>query len=236
MNKKWQIYETDTEETKRIAEKYKINKLLASIIANRKIKDEDIEKFLHPTRQNFHDPFLMPDMNIAVERIIKAIENNEKTIIYGDYDVDGITSITVLKSFLEDRGLHVDSYIPNRLEEGYGLNKPAVEKIAKENYTLMITVDTGISGIEEIEYANSLGIETIVTDHHEVGDELPKALAVVDAKRKDNQYPCRDLAGVGVVFKLIQALRKKIRIRRKRILKILRYCVCWNNIRYSSIS
>ena len=213
MNKKWQIYETDTEETKRIAEKYKINELLASIIANRKIKDEDIEKFLHPTRQNFHDPFLMPDMNIAVERIIKAIENNEKTIIYGDYDVDGITSITVLRSFLEDRGLHVDSYIPNRLEEGYGLNKPAIEKIAKENYTLMITVDTGISGIEEIEYANSLGIETIVTDHHEVGDELPKALAVVDAKRKDNQYPCRDLAGVGVVFKLIQALRKKIRIR-----------------------
>ena len=236
MNKKWQIYETDTEETKRIAEKYKINELLASIIANRKIKDEDIEKFLHPTRQNFHDPFLMPDMNIAVERIIKAIENNEKTIIYGDYDVDGITSITVLRSFLEDRGLHVDSYIPNRLEEGYGLNKPAIEKIAKENYTLMITVDTGISGIEEIEYANSLGIETIVTDHHEVGDELPKALAVVDAKRKDNQYPCRDLAGVGVVFKLIQALRKKIRIRRKRILKILRHCVCWNNIRYSSIS
>ena len=236
MNKKWQIYETDKEETKRIAEKYKLNKLLASIIANRKIKDEDIEKFLHPTRQNFHDPFLMPDMNIAVERIIKAIENNEKTIIYGDYDVDGITSITVLRSFIEDRGLHVDSYIPNRLEEGYGLNKPAIEKIAKENYTLMITVDTGISGIEEIEYANSLGIETIVTDHHEVGDELPKALAVVDAKRKDNQYPCRDLAGVGVVFKLIQALRKKIRIRRKRILKILRYCVCWNNIRYSSIS
>mgnify|MGYP004565207327 FL=1 len=236
MNKKWQIYETDTEETKRIAEKYKINELLASIIANRKIKDEDIEKFLHPTRQNFHDPFLMPDMNIAVERIIKAIENNEKTIIFGDYDVDGITSITVLRSFLEDRGLHVDSYIPNRLEEGYGLNKPAIEKIAKENYTLMITVDTGISGIEEIEYANSLGIETIVTDHHEVGDELPKALAVVDAKRKDNQYPCRDLAGVGVVFKLIQALRKKIRIRRKRILKILRHCVCWNNIRYSSIS
>lgn len=236
MNKKWQIYETDTEETKRIAEKYKINELLASIIANRKIKDEDIEKFLHPTRQNFHDPFLMPDMNIAVERIIKAIENNEKTIIYGDYDVDGITSITVLRSFLEDRGLHVDSYIPNRLEEGYGLNKPAIEKIAKENYTLMITVDTGISGIEEIEYANSLGIETIVTDHHEVGDELPKALAVVDAKRKDNQYPCRDLAGVGVVFKLIQALREKIRIRRKRILKILRYCVCWDNFRYSSIS
>ena len=213
MNKKWQIYEANVEETNRIAEKYNINKLLASIIINRKIQEKNIEVFLHPTRQNFHDPFLMPDMNIAVERILKAIENKEKTIIYGDYDVDGITSITVLKSFLEDRGLHVDSYIPNRLEEGYGLNKPAIDYIVKEKYTLMITVDTGISGIEEIEYANSLGIETILTDHHEVGEELPKALAVVDAKRKDNQYPCRDLAGVGVVFKLIQALRKKTRIR-----------------------
>ena len=213
MNKKWQIYETNTEEVKKITEKYKVSELLATIISNRKIKNEDIEIFLHPTRQNFHDPFLMPDMDIAIERIIKAIENKEKTIIYGDYDVDGITSITVLKSFLEDRGLHVDSYIPNRLKEGYGLNKLAIEKISKENYTLMITVDTGISGIEEIEHANSLGIETIVTDHHEVGDKLPKALAVVDAKRKDNQYPCRDLAGVGVVFKLIQALRNKIRVR-----------------------
>ncbi len=156
MNKKWQIYEANTEEVNKIAEKYKISKLLSTIIVNRKIKDENIEVFLHPTRRNFHDPFLMPDMNIAVERILKAIKTNEKTIIYGDYDVDGITSITVLKSFLEDRGLQVDSYIPNRLEEGYGLNKPAIDYISKENYTLMITVDTGISGIEEIEYANSI--------------------------------------------------------------------------------
>ena len=156
MNKKWQIYEANTEEVNKIAEKYKISQLLSTIIVNRKIKDENIEVFLHPTRRNFHDPFLMPDMNIAVERILKAIKTNEKTIIYGDYDVDGITSITVLKSFLEDRGLQVYSYIPNRLEEGYGLNKPAIDYISKENYTLMITVDTGISGIEEIEYANSI--------------------------------------------------------------------------------
>ena len=236
MNKKWQIYQTNEEKVKKIADKYQINQLLTSIIVNRKIEEEKIDVFLHPTRQNFHDPFLMPDMKIAVERILKAIENKEKTIIFGDYDVDGITSITVLKSFLEDRGLHVDSYIPNRLEEGYGLNKPAIEEIAKKQYTLMITVDCGISGIEEIEYANSLGIETIVTDHHEVGEKLPKALAVVDAKRKDNIYPCRDLAGVGVVFKLIQALRNKIRIRRKRIFKIFRYSMCWNNIRHSTIS
>ena len=221
MNKKWQIYETDENEVKRISEKYNINRLLASILINRKIKEEKIDIFLNPTRQNFHDPFLMPDMNIAVERIINAINNQEKVIIYGDYDVDGITSITVLKSFLEDRGIIVDQYIPNRLEEGYGLNKPAIDKIAEKNYKLMITVDCGISGIEEIDYANSLGIETIVTDHHEVGEELPKAIAVVDAKRRDNQYPCRDLAGVGVVFKLIQAIGIKLGIDEKEYLKYL---------------
>lgn len=235
MNKKWQIYETYEPEIERISNKFNINKLLSMILINRKIKDEEIEVFLNPTRQNFHDPFLMPDMEIAVNRIIEAINNQEKVIIYGDYDVDGITSITVLKSFLEDRGMKVDQYIPNRLEEGYGLNKPAIDGIAKKQYSLMITVDCGISGIEEIKYANSLGIETIVTDHHEVGECLPDALAVVDAKRKDNQYPFRELAGVGVVFKVIQALRNEIRIGRKRIPKIFRYCMCWNNIRYSTI-
>ena len=221
MNKKWQVYETDEKEIKMISEKYKLNKLLATIIVNRKIKEEDIEVFLNPTRKNFHDPFLMPDMEIAVDRIIKAINDKEKIIIYGDYDVDGITSITVLKSFLEERGIQVNQYIPNRLEEGYGLNKPAIEKIVKEKYDLMITVDCGISGIEEIEYANSLGLETIVTDHHEVGDKLPNAIAVVDAKRKGNKYPCRDLAGVGVVFKLIQAIGIKLGLEEKEYLKYL---------------
>lgn len=221
MSKKWQIYETEETKIEKISKKYNINKLLASILINREIKETEIETFLHPTRNNFHDPFLMPDMEIAVERIIKAIQENEKIIIYGDYDVDGITSITVLKSFLKDRGIDADQYIPNRLEEGYGLNKPAIDKISKNNYKLMITVDCGISGIEEIEYANSLGIETIVTDHHEVGEELPNAIAVIDAKRKDNKYPCRDLAGVGVVFKLIQAIGIKLELEQKEYLKYL---------------
>lgn len=156
MNKKWHIYENDETLIEKISKKYNINKLLASILINREIQEENIDVFLNPTRQNFHDPFLMPDMEVAVERIIKAIKAQEKIIIYGDYDVDGITSITVLKSFLEDRGIHVGEYIPNRLEEGYGLNKPAIDEIAKNKYDLMITVDCGISGIEEIEYANSL--------------------------------------------------------------------------------
>lgn len=236
MTKKWQIYESNNEKIEEISQKYNLNKLLATILVNRKIEENQIEIYLNPNRKNFHDPFLMPDMEIAVNRILKAMKNKEKIIIYGDYDVDGITSITVLKSFLKDRGIDVDQYIPNRLEEGYGLNNPAVKKIAEQDYDLMITVDCGISGIEEIKYANSLGIETIVTDHHEVGEDLPDAIAVVDAKRKDNIYPCRDLAGVGVVFKLIQALRNKIRTRRKGISKILRYSMCRNNIRYRSIS
>ena len=237
MSKKWQIYQVNEDEIKELQEKYKINKLLATILSNRGIiEEEQIKKFLQPKRSDFYDPYKMPDMEITVNRIIKAIENQEKTIIYGDYDVDGITSVTVLKSFLEERGLHVGVYIPNRLDEGYGLNKKAVEKIAKEGYTLMITVDCGISAIEEVKYANELGIETLITDHHEPGEEIPEALAVVDAKRKDNQYQCRNLAGVGVVFKLTQALRNKIRTRRKRISKIFRHSMCRNNIRYRSIS
>ena len=222
MIKKWQIYETDSQKVQELIDKYNLNLLLATILVNRNILEtENLDKFLKPTRNDFHDPFLMPDMKIAVERILKAIENKEKIIIYGDYDADGITSITVLKSFFKDIGVEVSSYIPNRLEEGYGLNKPAVKKIVDDKYDLMITVDCGISAIEEIDYANSLGIETIVTDHHEVGEKLPNALAIVDAKRKDNMYPCRDLAGVGVVFKLIQALSIKLNLKEESYLKYL---------------
>ena len=222
MKKEWQFYNTDKEKVEEISKKYNINKLLATFLVNRDIvEDEKINVFLNPTRNNFHNPFKMPDMECACNRVIQAIENNEKTIIYGDYDVDGITSTTVLTNFLAERGLHVDSYIPNRLNEGYGLNNNAIDKIVKQGYTLMITVDCGISAVEEIEYANSLGIETIITDHHEPGEQLPKAIAVVDAKRKDNTYPCRDLAGVGVVFKLIQAIGQKLNLDEKDYLKYL---------------
>lgn len=222
MNKKWECYNNNNEEVEKIANEFNVSKLLATILSNKKMsKKEEIEKFLNPTRNDFHDPFLIPDMKIAVDRIIKAIETKEKIMIYGDYDVDGITSITVLKQFLDDRGIVVDTYIPNRLDEGYGLNKKAIEKIAKQEYTLMITVDCGISGIEEVEYANSLGIETIITDHHEQAELLPNALAVVDAKRKDNKYPFNQLAGVGVVFKLIQAIGSSLGLEEKEYLKYL---------------
>ena len=222
MNKKWQIYETDKEKVEEVKRKYQINELLATILVNRNIiNQEDIRLFLNPTREDFYDPFLIKDMDIAVDRILQAIDKKEKVTIYGDYDVDGITSITVLKSFLKDIGIEANFYIPNRLEEGYGLNKNAIDKIKQNGCDLMITVDCGISAIEEIEYANSLGIETIVTDHHEAGNELPEAIAVIDNKRKDSTYPFRELAGVGVVFKLTQALGIKLGLKEETYLKYL---------------
>lgn len=222
MKKKWVFYEADDKKIDEISKNYNISKLLARVLVNRDItRDEEINIFLNPTRNDFHDPYLMPDMKKAVDRIETAIKNKEKIIIYGDYDVDGITSITVLKRFLEERGLEVDYYVPNRLQEGYGLNREAITKIAEDGHKLMITVDCGISGIEEIEYSNSLGIETIITDHHEPLDELPNAIAIVDAKRKDNQYPFRGLAGVGVVFKLIQAIGIRLNLEEKEYLKYL---------------
>ena len=222
MNKKWQIYDIDENKIEKISKKYGLNKLLATILVNRNIIDEkNIEMFLKPTRNDFYNPFLISDMEKAVERIIKAIKEKENVTIYGDYDVDGITSITVLKSFLQDRGLEVSTYIPNRLDEGYGLNNSAIEKIAKAGCQLMITVDCGISAIEEIEYANSLGIETVITDHHETVEELPNAFAVIDNKRKDSTYPFRELAGVGVVFKLIQAISIKLNLKEEEYLKYL---------------
>ena len=222
MKKNWQICEADNEKIEEIKNKYELNTLLATILVNRNITEEKvIRKFLKPTRQDFYDPYLIKDMEKAVERILKALDKQEKVTIYGDYDVDGITSITVLKSFLKDIGLDTNYYIPNRLNEGYGLNKKAIEKIVNDGCNLMITVDCGISGIEEINYANELGIETIVTDHHEAGNELPNALAVIDNKRKDSTYPFRELAGVGVVFKLIQAIGMKLGLPEESYLKYL---------------
>ena len=219
MNKKWECYSVDEDKVNELSKDYNLCKILANILVNRNI--ENIDKFLNPTRHDFHDPFLMPDMEKAIQRLIKAIEDKQKIMIFGDYDADGITSITVLKKFLNERGMEFGTYIPNRLNEGYGLNKEAIKKIFDQGYTLMITVDCGISGIEEIDYANSLGIETIITDHHEPAESLPNAYAVIDAKRKDNKYPFNQLAGVGVVFKVIQALSIKLGLDEKEYLKYL---------------
>ena len=147
------------------------------------VEDKDVELFLNPTRNDFHDPYLMPDMRQAVDRIVKAIENKEKTMIYGDYDVDGITSITVLSRFFKERGLDVGAYIPNRLDEGYGLNKDAIKQIADDGYKLIITVDCGISGMEEIKYAYELGLSKAVSEMTQAEKQQLRMIAILDQSR-----------------------------------------------------
>ena len=222
MKKKWEILANDVNTIKELAEENNISTVLANILINRGITEKrQIEQFINPTRNDFYDPFLMPDMDKAIDRIMQAIQNQEKVIIYGDYDVDGITATSVLTKFLKDCNFEVDNYIPNRLSEGYGLNEDAIKWIAKEEYTLIITVDCGITGCDEVKLANSLGIDVVITDHHEPAEELPNAIAVVDCKRKDNQYPCNSLAGVGVAFKICQALCTKLNKEENTILKYL---------------
>ena len=222
MNKKWELNEANDALINKISEEFNVSKLVANIIANKGLTNSDeIEVFLHPRRTDFHDPFMMPDMEKAVDRVVKAIEIHEKVAIYGDYDVDGITSSTVLKRFLAERGLETDVYIPNRLHEGYGLNENAIREIADTKHTLIITVDCGITGNKEIELAKSFGIDTVVTDHHEPTETLPDAVAVVDCKRKDNKYPFNGLAGVGVAFKLTQAISIRLGVKEEEYLKYL---------------
>lgn len=222
MVKKWEVSKVNNDEVEAFAKKYNISSLLASILIRKNIlTDEEVSKFLHPTRMDFYDPFLLPDMEKAVDRINKAVENKENITIYGDYDVDGITSITLLKNFFANSNIDVKTYIPNRIEEGYGLNKDAIREISYSDTSLIITVDCGITGIEEIEYAKQIGIDVIVTDHHEPGEEIPDCIAVVDAKRKDSKYPFNQLAGCGIAFKLMQALAIRWKLPEKEYLKFL---------------
>ena len=212
MNKDWRIKESNKSRTKEIQDKFNIPYLVALELEQKDLNDEEIKIFLNPTRYDFHDPFKLPDMKEAVDRIFKAMENKENIVIYGDYDADGITSTTILKRYMKDRNIEVGTYIPNRLDEGYGLNEEAIREIAKKGYTLMITVDCGITAKKEVELAKTLGLDVIITDHHEVPESLPKAIAVVDAKRKDSKYPFNQLAGCGVAFKLVQALSRRLNI------------------------
>ena len=222
MTKKWETYDVDNVITERIALENNISSLLARVLMNRGINTEEkIKKFLYPELNDLYDPYMLNDMVLAVERINKAINENERVTIYGDYDVDGITSITVLKQFLDERNVNVDYYLPNRLEEGYGLNNNALQKIKERGTTLLITVDCGISAYNEIEFAKSIGMDVIVTDHHECPTTLPNAIAVIDPKRPDTTYPFNSLAGVGVTFKLIHALSISMNLPAESFLKYL---------------
>lgn len=229
MKKKWKQNNDDEikntnelERCRQIDKKFSTGMIVATILNDMHFKDDkEIEKFLKPKRTDFYDPFFMPDMEKAVSRITKALKNNENITIFGDYDADGITSTTILKRFFHDINKECNVYIPNRLNEGYGLNKNAIKKLSEDGTNLIITVDCGITAIEETKYAKELGIDIVITDHHESGEEIPDAEAVVDCKRKDNKYPFRELAGCGVAFKLTQALCKNLELNENQALKYL---------------
>ncbi len=203
----WKFLEQNHIEANDIARKYDIPLFLANILINRGFcSSAEMATCLFPSADLLNDPFLMKDMNLAVNRIQKAVEQNETVTIYGDYDVDGITSVALLYLYLTSLGLKVNYYIPQRITEGYGINCNAIDAIASTDTTLIISVDTGITAYNEVEYAKSIGIDCIITDHHECGEMLPNAVAVCNPKRSDCPYPFKALAGVGVVFKLIAAL------------------------------
>lgn len=205
--KVWSVAKVNKERAIAMASKLEIPPLLAMMLDIRGItKEEDVINFLQE-HKDFSDPFLMKDMDKAVERITTAVENGEKICVYGDYDADGVTSTSLLYSYLRDSlGADVMFYIPTRTGEGYGMNKSAVDKIHSLGVTLIITVDNGISAREEIDYANTLGIDTVITDHHMPSGAIPKAVAVVNAHQKDDKSPFKDFSGVGVAFKLVMAI------------------------------
>lgn len=219
MQKVWNIKKYNEEEIDKISNKYNISKCLAKLLKSREV--EDIDLYLNGTLKDLRDPFLLKDMQKIVDRIKLAINKKEKICIYGDYDVDGITSITIMYKFLSDLGLDVMYYLPDRLQEGYGVNNEALDKIKKEGVSLVITVDCGITAIDEVEYAKSLGLDIAITDHHECTENLPTALAIINPKQKDDNYPFKMFAGVGVAFKVLSALAISLNMESESYLKYL---------------
>jgi len=188
-----------------------VHSLISRILISRGMKDiETAQRYLRPSLHDLHSPFLMKDMKKGVSRVIRAIHEKENILIYGDYDADGITAVVILYKFIRNLTPHVDYYIPDRVEEGYGLKMQAVENFKKNNIRLIITVDCGISDVEQISYARDFGIDTIVLDHHEVSDALPPAVAAINPNREDCPFPFKGLAGVGIAFNFLIALRSTL--------------------------
>ena len=193
-----------------LSRSWNLSPVMVQLLHNRGIEEGEVEQFLHPSLKDLHSPFLMKGMERATERILKAFSRRERILIFGDYDVDGITATSLLSLFLRDLGVPAYFYIPQRKEEGYGLNRSAIDKAASKGIDLIITCDCGTSSFEEVKYARRLGIEVIVTDHHRVRDVLPPSLIVINPDQPDCSYPFKKLAGVGVAFKLAQALRERL--------------------------
>ena len=208
MEQKWELYEeVSPEQIETLSREAHIPPLIARVLCNRGLTDaREVEDFFNPSTQLLHDPFLMKDMDRAVERVLKALRNKEPITLYGDYDVDGITSVSMLYLLLRDLGGDVYAYIPDRQAEGYGLSEQGIREAASKGKGLVITVDCGITSIKEALLAKNLGVDLIISDHHEPAEALPDALAVVNPKRPDCPYPFKDLAGVGVAFKIAQGI------------------------------
>lgn len=213
MNKRWSIIEVEDKVVNKLKRELKIDTVFCRLLVQRGITTgEEANKFLNPSLDELHDPFLMKDMDTAVERLGKAIDDKEKILIFGDYDVDGTTSTAMLHTFLKPLNKNIDYYIPNRYTEGYGLSAEGIEHAAQKGCTLMVVVDCGIKANELVAEAGKKGIDIIICDHHLPDVELPKAVAVLDPKREDCEYPYKELCGCGVTYKLIEgyALRNDI--------------------------
>ena len=205
----WEIREYEEHKAGCLAAELGISPLVTGILLERGMNDtESMRDFLYGSSTPFHDPFLMKDMARSVARIERALQNGEKITVYGDYDVDGITASSLLYIYLQNRGARVQTYIPQRKNEGYGLNDEALQTIANGGTTLVITVDCGISGLHEVENAPQC-LDIIITDHHTVPEQLPPAYAIINAKQVDDSYPFKELSGVGIAFKLCQALEQR---------------------------
>jgi single-stranded-DNA-specific exonuclease len=214
MEKKWVIKDQgDIAVVKQLAVALDVSESLANLMVQRYITTpQEAQAFFTPSLDYLHDPFLMKDMNIAVDRISTAIKKNEKILVYGDYDVDGTTAVALVYSFLKEQYSNVDYYIPDRYKEGYGVSLQGIDFAAKNNCKVVITLDCGIKAVEKIHYAKTKGIDVIVCDHHYPGEDIPKAIAVLDPKQPGCGYPYKELSGCGVGFKLIHAYSKVLGI------------------------
>lgn len=210
LEKRWRIVETNEEMVRQLQEQLGIHPLFCQLLAQRGMTTfEQAKRFFRPEWSHLHDPFLMKDMEKAVNRLSEAIKKGEKILLYGDYDVDGTTSIALLYSFLEKYHKNLDYYIPDRYKEGYGVSMEGIWYAHEQKVDLIITLDCGITAVDQVKCANELGIDVIICDHHLPEEKLPDAVAVLDAKRPDCDYPFKELSGCGVAFKLAQAYIEK---------------------------
>ena len=211
MEKRWVVKEPcDLEVVKPLAQELNIDRNLAELLLQRGIKTfEEAKAFFRPSLSNLHDPFLMKDMTAAIGRIETALEENQKILVYGDYDVDGTTAVALVYTFFHKFYDQLDFYIPDRYIEGYGISFKAIDFAAENGFSLIIALDCGIKAVEKVQYANEKGVDFIICDHHRPGSELPPACAVLDPKRADCTYPYKELSGCGIGFKLIQAYAQR---------------------------